>query len=42
LFAVFTAEQYCDIHESYYVENPMLIWQDGLWIGEYEYVNHIE
>lgn len=42
LFAVFTAEQYCDIHESYYVDNPVLIWRDGLWIGDYEYVNDIE
>lgn len=42
LFTVFTAEQYCDIHESYYVENPELIWRDGLWIGEYEYINQID
>jgi len=42
LFTVFTTEQYCDIHERYNVENLELIWRDGLWIGEFEYLNQID
>ena len=42
LFAVFTFDQPCDIYESPYVENPTRIWRDGLWLGEYEYVNEID
>ena len=42
LFAVFTLDQLCDIHETYYVDKPVRIWIKGRWLGEYEYVNDIE
>ena len=39
LYAVFSKACYNDIHESPYVENPVLIWQDNEWLGEYSYLN---
>ena len=42
LFTVFTVDQLCDIRETPYVKNPVRIWKNGLWLGDYEYVNHIE
>lgn len=42
LFAVFTLDQICDIYESPYVDNPVRIWIDGRWTGDYEYVNEID
>ena len=39
LFAVFPIDQHCDIYESPYVEKPIRIWRDGLWIKHYEYLN---
>ena len=40
-FAVYTDDQLCDIYETYYVENPARIWRDGLWLGEYKFVNNL-
>lgn len=39
MFAVFTAAQCCDIYDSPYVLEPVLIWQNGKFIGNYEYLN---
>ena len=39
MFAVFTASQFCDIHQSPNVLNPELIWTKGKFIGEYEHLN---
>jgi len=42
LFAVFPLDQFCDIHESPYVDRPVRIWKDGLWIGKYKFMNEVE
>lgn len=42
LFSVFTLDQLCDIHEAPYVKNPVRIWRKGVWLGDYEYLNHID
>lgn len=42
LYAVFPNEQYCDIHESPYVERPVRIYNGKTWLGTYEYLNHVD
>jgi hypothetical protein len=39
LYAVFTDEIFCDIHERAYVTKPKRIWKDGYWLGDYAYLN---
>lgn len=39
MYAVFTKACYNDIYESPYVLSPVLIWQDGVWLGEFSYLN---
>jgi len=42
LFAVFLLSTYCDIYESPFCCKPKRIWRDGLWIGDYEYLNEAD
>lgn len=39
MFAIFTASQFCDIHQSPAVQDPELIWTEGKFIGKYEHLN---
>jgi len=39
MFAVFPASQFCDIHQSPCVDNPVQIWAEGKFVGEYEHLN---
>ena len=41
MFAVFTASQFCDIHQSPNVQDPELIWTEGKFIGEYSHLNEM-
>ena len=42
LYAVFLLSTYCDIYESSFYCKPKRIWRDGLFIGDYEYLNEVE
>jgi len=42
LFAVFAIDTHCDIYESHFVKNPTRIWRDGLWLGDYLYLNEYD
>lgn len=39
LYTVFLLSAYFDIYESSYCCKPKRIWEDGLWLGNYEYLN---
>jgi hypothetical protein len=39
LYAIYTEEIFCDIHERPYVTKPKRIWKDGYWLGDYAYLN---
>lgn len=36
MFAVFAGNQFCDIHCSELVKDPIQIWEDGKFISKYE------
>ena len=39
MFAVFPAQQFCDIHCSPFVKNPEQIWGYGKFMGKYTNLN---
>ena len=39
MFAVFTEACYNDIYDSPYVKNPVCIYEQETWLGDYEYLN---
>lgn len=39
-FAVFPKKQIPDVYNNDYVINPVLIWENGKFLNEYEYLNN--